>query len=63
MATKRAAPRAEAEDVPTADEIHDAIESWRAASHARKVAYDLETEARVRLCDVLHRAGLHGFSL
>ena len=48
---------------PSPGEIADAIEEWRAAEHASKIAYDLAVEARVKLVDVLHRAGLNGFSL
>jgi NADH dehydrogenase FAD-containing subunit len=48
---------------PTGVEVAVAIERWLAADVARKAAADAETAARVVLVDVLHRAGLRGFSL
>lgn len=64
MATRRkpAEPEVEAE-LPSADEIHDVIDRWRIAAHLADVARDAETDARRAMVDLLHRAGLKGFSL
>lgn len=48
---------------PTPEQVAEAIERWRHAALVASNARDAETEARTALVDVLHRAGLRGFSL
>ena len=52
-----------AEERPSGEEISEAIERWRCAKHESRQASSAEAEARVALVDLLHRAGLNGFSL
>lgn len=71
MATKRAAPKpklgigsvlAEPE-VPSGHEVADAIEQWRAAAAVAVEYRIVEEDARRRMVDVLHRAGVKGLVL
>jgi hypothetical protein len=58
--------RAEAEGapvvIPTDAEILAAIVEYRQLTEAQHAAYDAYTECRVRLVDVLRRAGVVGLS-
>lgn len=56
-------PPAEEGPRPTADEVARAIEEWRAVADSLKTWHDAETAARVKLVDVLHRAGIKGIVL
>lgn len=63
MAARRQPAHDEAVERPSAQELADAIERWRDASTAARLARDVETDARVALVDLLRRAGLKGLVL
>jgi hypothetical protein len=48
---------------PTGDEVNIALAEWVKAEELYKEAYNLMMDKRAALVDVLHRAGLQGFSL
>jgi hypothetical protein len=49
--------------MPTGDEIMAALVEYSAAVEAQKTAYESMMTRRERVVDVLHRAGVVGFSL
>ena len=48
---------------PTGEELSKAVDEWVNAERLYKEAYNLMMDKRAALVDVLHRAGLQGFSL